>query len=163
MTLKNNNPSVILVAKTFLTKAADLGISMTPLKLMKLVYIAQGVKLAVTGKPLFGEEIQAWRYGPVIDELYQKTKSFGKNVITSDALDIQSENECLNEIDSMVVESVLARWGTKTGPQLSTTTHQNNTPWYQVWQTEGGKFTGSDEIPHNLISQHYENLLDLAL
>lgn len=41
----------------------------TMLKLQKLLYYAQGICLAVLGRPLFGEQIKAWKLGPVVPEI----------------------------------------------------------------------------------------------
>ena len=41
----------------------------TPLKLQKLLYYCQGYALAFTGKPLFLEPIEAWRFGPVVNNI----------------------------------------------------------------------------------------------
>ena len=48
---------------------------MTNLKLNKLLYYAQGVFLARTGKPLFDDDIEAWDLGPVVSCIYQKYKT----------------------------------------------------------------------------------------
>jgi uncharacterized phage-associated protein len=50
------------------------GESISPLKLQKLVYYAQGFHLALYGKVLFAEQIEAWRYGPVVPALYKEFK-----------------------------------------------------------------------------------------
>ncbi|MBQ7262906.1 MAG: DUF4065 domain-containing protein [Synergistaceae bacterium] len=47
-----------------------------PLKLQKLLYYCQGYALALTGKPLFPEPVEAWRYGPVVDSVYQAYKRY---------------------------------------------------------------------------------------
>ena len=53
-----------------------VGDSITNLKLQKLVYFAQRVSLALNNKALFQEEIQAWKHGSIVPELY--TKDFWK-------------------------------------------------------------------------------------
>lgn len=44
------------------------------LKLQKLLYYEQGYHLAYFGIPLFDEEIEAWKYGPVVPQIYEKYK-----------------------------------------------------------------------------------------
>ena len=39
--------------------------SLTPLKLQKILYYAQGWSYVWDGVPLFEEEFEAWQYGPV--------------------------------------------------------------------------------------------------
>lgn len=50
---------------------------LTPLRLQKLLYYVQGWSLAINDRPMFDEEIQAWKYGPVIREIYDLFKGCG--------------------------------------------------------------------------------------
>lgn len=61
------------IARHFIVRAYEDGrdASMTNMKLQKLLYYAQSLHLAVYGEPLFADEIQAWRYGPVCPPAYQ--------------------------------------------------------------------------------------------
>lgn len=52
------------------------------LKLQKLLYYCQGVHLVANQEPLFKEDIEARRYGPVVPKVYQTYKSFGFDTIT---------------------------------------------------------------------------------
>lgn len=54
------------------------------LKLQKLVYYAQGLHVAVYGKPLFLEKIEAWTYGPVVPKLYHYYKKHDSKGIHAD-------------------------------------------------------------------------------
>jgi uncharacterized phage-associated protein len=59
----------------YLLAKVDLesGDVMTPLKLQKLLYYAQGLHLAVNhGEPAFGENICAWKFGPVVKSIYDR-------------------------------------------------------------------------------------------
>lgn len=56
----------------------------TNLKLQKLLYYAQALSLKYTGKTLFNESIYAWEYGPVVNEVYQEYKDFGRQPIQTD-------------------------------------------------------------------------------
>lgn len=65
------------IANYFLSKAQDDDQELiSNLKLQKLVYYAQGIHLAIFKKPLFGEAIVAWNYGPVVEELYHRYKKY---------------------------------------------------------------------------------------
>lgn len=48
--------------------------ALTQLKVMKLLYYAQGVSLAVYDKVLFPEKILAWRYGLQFKKFMMYTK-----------------------------------------------------------------------------------------
>ena len=74
----------------------------TNLKLQKLCYYAQGFNLAINNCRLFDNDIEAWMYGPVVRDLYNKYKSnkcqplvadadFDGNDLPPDAQDILSQ------------------------------------------------------------------------
>ena len=63
------------VANYFIDVGVLLGQDdMTNMRVNKLLYFAQGRHLAKTGKPLFDEDIEAWKYGPVVKNVYQTLK-----------------------------------------------------------------------------------------
>ena len=73
--------SAIAVANAFIDIAADNGFYLTNLKLQKLVYFAHGWYLAFADAPLITDEIQSWRYGPVIHNLYSALRHYGSRPI----------------------------------------------------------------------------------
>lgn len=122
------------IAEWFLARGKydyDMGISdelISNLKLQKLLYYAQGCTLAITGKPLFEDEIQAWEHGPVVPTIYHKFKGYGKNGIEFDksfdqsAFDIQTNN---------ILESVYTEFGQYSAWKLRNMTHEE-TPWQET-------------------------------
>lgn len=70
------------VAQYFLAQMdEDAGDLISNLKLQKLVYYAQGFALALHGRPLFPERIEAWTHGPVVPELYHEYRGYGPGPI----------------------------------------------------------------------------------
>src|SRR5260370_7382775 len=69
------------VANELLDAAEDARSSIDPLQMQKLLYLAQGWTLGLTGDPLFREPIEAWEYGPVVPEIYHSVKMFGASPI----------------------------------------------------------------------------------
>src|SRR5690242_15886829 len=60
-----------------LSKTQDFeGDAITHLKIQKLLYYVQGLHLAVYGKALFPESIEAWDHGPVVPEIYSMYKGY---------------------------------------------------------------------------------------
>ena len=57
----------------------DRADQMTNMKVQKLLYYAQSLYLALFDEPLFPEEIQAWRYGPVCPSAYHLYSEFEAN------------------------------------------------------------------------------------
>ena len=72
----------ITIATYFLQKEKD-NRTITPMKIIKLVYIAQGWYLALkNGNSLISENAEAWKYGPVIPSLYDRFRTWGSSVIS---------------------------------------------------------------------------------
>jgi uncharacterized phage-associated protein len=135
--------SAAAVANEFLHLAHRDGKTITPLKMQKLVYFAHGWHLAITGKPLISEQIQAWQYGPVIGSLYQIFKEAGSNPIRFAAsvpiqggyISAKLEREGRAEevaIAKRIIERVWKQYGRYTAAQLTTLTHSENSPWARV-------------------------------
>lgn len=144
--------NVLNVADAFLKLAKRQHKKLTPLQLMKLVYIAYGFFIAKhDGKKLFSSPIQAWKFGPVIPELYHNTKQFGRNPIDLSEID---DDEASVSPDAMeVIEKVYERYGGYDGIALSSLTHRYGTPWYKSY-IEG---IYNRPISDDLIIEHYRN------
>lgn len=67
-----NSPASVYDVAEYILSQFPGGIS--TMKLQKLLYLSQGWNLAITGRPLFDAEFEAWASGPVcreIQELHQ--------------------------------------------------------------------------------------------
>ncbi|PIE92719.1 hypothetical protein CO726_25060 [Bacillus fungorum] len=62
----------------------DDDLRVSPLKLQKLMYYAQGWTFAYTSCNLFRDDFQAWVHGPVVPDLYFKYKEYGSKRIDKD-------------------------------------------------------------------------------
>ncbi|MEM7627631.1 MAG: type II toxin-antitoxin system antitoxin SocA domain-containing protein [Planctomycetota bacterium] len=152
------------VANAFLDRADRDGVRMTPMKLLKLLYIAHGWHLATQNQPLINEPILAWQYGPVIRSVYNEFKSFGGSSITGRALAYESSSgwpsvAALNPSTATadVLERVWNAYGGYTGPQLMHLTHTPDTPWYDTWHVRGGKNRLNAVINNQDIHSHFVN------
>ena len=150
--------SAAAVANEFLHLAHRDGRTISPLKMQKLVYFAHGWHLAITGRPLLSEPIQAWQYGPVIPTLYRQFKEWGADPIrfpaTKDAhgdttiprLDDEGSREEV-EIARPIIERVWKQYGSLSAAKLTTLTHSENTPWARVPdKEEPGTVIPNDDI-----------------
>jgi uncharacterized phage-associated protein len=54
----------------------EAGDTITQLKLQKLIYFAQGISLALLDRPLFNEEIEAWKQEAVVRVLQKIFDNF---------------------------------------------------------------------------------------
>ncbi|HIK12336.1 MAG TPA: DUF4065 domain-containing protein [Oscillatoriaceae cyanobacterium M33_DOE_052] len=115
------------VARYFIMRAYEDGVEaeMTNMKVQKLLYYSQSLHLALYNKPLFEEEIQAWRYGPVCPPAYRFYSNF-----EAEQLPIPG-SESLGEISAEkkeVLEEIWGYFGGYHAYRLSEMTH-GEFPW----------------------------------
>ncbi|HBB95389.1 MAG TPA: hypothetical protein DC054_08350 [Blastocatellia bacterium] len=144
------------VANELVRIAGAKGRTLTNMQLQKLVYIAHGYSLAILQKPLIKQIVEAWRYGPVVPDLYHALRQYGNGVVNSPINILPAEE--LSETDKALLASVESAYGRFTGPQLSTMTHREGTPWREVYRPNA--FFNNDVIPDSLIKEHYVRLLN---
>lgn len=147
--------SAIKVANEFLQLAASDSPprALTPLQLIKLVYIAHGWSLVHLNAPLLNEQPQAWQYGPVIPTLYHAIKQFGSGPVRY-PIEGDTDPQVLSGECRELIRAVYQAYGRYSGVQLSNMTHQPNTPWSRAWTTAGKNAV----ISNNSIQDHYRVL-----
>ena len=79
---------------------------LTNLKLQKLLYFAYGVHLSLFNQKLFDSKIEAWQHGPVVPDVYQEFKSFGKNKINSSSRAVILKNDYSGEIEIPMINEI---------------------------------------------------------
>lgn len=97
----------------------------TPMKLQKLLYYCQGYSLALTGKPMFEDEIEAWRYGPVVPAVYYEYKAYGGQTIP---LHVVGDVCDIDDVDASIARLVVREKGNMSGIALANMTHKE-VPW----------------------------------
>ncbi len=115
------------VARYFIVRAYEEGMEaeMTNMKVQKLLYYSQSLHLAMFDEPLFDDEIQAWRYGPVCPPAYRFYSDFEAN-----QLPIPSQDYLLEIPDDKkdLLEEIWEYFGGYHAYGLSAMTHEEF-PW----------------------------------
>jgi uncharacterized phage-associated protein len=145
------------VANYFIEKYSKEG-ELTPMKLLKLTYIAYGWYLAITKgeEKLLNEQPVAWDLGPVFPSLYSNIKkSYEKWKITKKIPVMISEN--ILDRDKKFLDKIWNIYGIHDGEYLSALTHEKGTPWDEVY-CKGCNSILSDES----ILKHYTSKLKPA-
>jgi uncharacterized phage-associated protein len=148
------------IANYFLDRAESDGRPLTPLKLIKLVYIAYGWVLALLGRRLFDENIEAWKHGPVIPSVYHEFKHYGGNPITDDAVwyDLDTGERkrpsiAAGDVETRaVLDKVWAAYHRFSGWALRQKTHEAGTPWSTTYDPN----EMSKRIDDELIQPHFQ-------
>lgn len=120
---------------------------MSHLKIQKLVYLAYKEYLFKYKRSLFEEKIVAYKYGPVVEEVYQTFKEHGSSVIKMDdsteyiLKDIhfpQAMGRMLlaKDVEKIVptLLEIVEKYGDFTGGELVDFTHSEKGPWNTVYR-----------------------------
>ena len=156
------------IANYFLNKSKQDSISLSPLKMIKLVYISHGWHLGFKNKPLIEEYVQAWDYGPVISELYHEFKIYGNQYILDYAKDYVEKGGRLVEIEPQIekidsstqnfLDDIWDIYKDYSVNELMDMTHQEGTPWAIAFSQESIK--RNPVISDQLIGEYYKGLID---
>ncbi|KAF2516032.1 Panacea domain-containing protein [Flavobacterium foetidum] len=141
------------IANYFIKKYSTVG-ELTPLKLIKLVYISYGWYLETfNSERLVNESPQAWKFGPVFPILYNHLKKYGKKFVKEPIENISTE--VISEEDAKFLDKIWSIYGVKDGIYLSALTHKEGTPWSETYP-KGDNLI----IPDSLIKAHYNRLIE---
>lgn len=138
-----------VVANRLLERAANVGDALTPMQVLKLVYIAHGWMLGLYGRPLIRDDVQAWQYGPVIPRLYNAIRQFRSQPVCGP---LPSNHEVLDTQELSIVDQVYDIYGQLSGPELSRMTHAANTPWQITYKPNEFGLVISNDV----IEDHYQ-------
>jgi len=141
--------TVLDVARYILDEKGE----MEAMKLQKLCYYAQAWHLAWVGTPLFAEDFQAWRDGPVSRLLYA-THHGQRSVV---AAQINGSGQQLTEVQRCVVDEVLRVHGQKSGNDLSALTHREG-PWCEARAGLAPDAPGDTVIQKDTMATYFRNL-----
>jgi len=112
--------------------------NMSAMKLQKLCYYSQAWSLVWDEEPLFEEQIEAWKGGPVIPELYDRHR--GMFEVSQAVIADRGRYARLSETQIASIDGVLKFYGDKTAQWLSDLTHMED-PWKNA-RARAGKRDG---------------------
>jgi uncharacterized phage-associated protein len=143
------------VARYFLHLAGqgDEPVALTQMHLHKLLYYAQGWCLASRGRALFSEDIEAWRFGPVVPRVYATFKRFGKDAVPFDE---GRADESLSVHERSMLEGVWRDMQGLTAAALSRQTHQE-APWMDAWGDRAEGDSSKEPITIEAMARFFGN------
>lgn len=119
----------------------------TNLKLQKILYFAQAYFMVKTSQPLFEEKIEAWKYGPVVREVYAKYKENGSSPIFN-----KENNFKLSIEDQRLMEAVWEIFGKHSASKLVDIVH-HQAPWVDSYQRRA-----NNEIKALTLKEYYKGM-----
>jgi uncharacterized phage-associated protein len=128
-------------------------------KLTKLTYIINGFYLALTENPLFSENAQVWKHGPVIPSVYYSFKDYPSalnheiDLTKGESLIFDDKNIDYN-LFQKIVNFVMMTFGKKSSEDIENWSHREGAPWYKLYN--GKK---NIDIPNDDVKSEFEELL----
>lgn len=135
------------VAEYIVSKCSREHHQISNLQLQKILYYVQRHFLQNMRRALFFDDIEAWRYGPVVSEVYYRFSGFGVMTIYYSQLNTPPiANEDLKVIDEIVEEKrTLNPWS------MVDDTHMPGKAWDMVYR---GGLGNKEIISKELIASH---------
>ena len=131
------------VAKYIVSKCTRNNTPICNLQLQKLLYLIQKESLVINDEPIFVDEIEAWRFGPAIPNVFFHFSGYGAMPIVMEYVVDEIEDEDKSLIDDVVVQKKMVYpW------DYLDEICGDGRAWWRVW---GGGAGDSKVIPVEMI------------
>lgn len=120
-------------------------ISITNLKLQKLLYFVQGEYYRIKKERLIREEFYAWQLGPVIPEIY-----FEFSIFSSSNIPNQGKANDIVQSESIIIDKILNKYKCFSTWDLVELSHEQD-PWKYNYEIFGNKSL----IPFKSICEYF--------
>ena len=158
---ENQMPTATQVAEWIVRyRSDDLGVPVDSMQLQKLIVYAQSFCLALTGEPLFADEVHAWRDGIVVKKVYHAYKPFGSQPIVAPELEPGedgNEPRFTERVESFL-KQVISFLGGYTAIRLSDAVHSEE-PWRQARQGYKRRDLSDVWIKKDTLRAYYRSLV----
>lgn len=139
------------LAAHVINRCIDLDMPVSNLKLQKMLYFLDINFLINFDKKLIDEDFEAWQYGPVLKDVYDKYSFFAASSIRirqkpENDLPEEYKNSIINNIDHL---AKIDAWA------LVEYSHRDNTPWSKVYRNGAGNH---QKIPNELLREYAQNI-----
>ena len=134
----------------------DSNRGITNLFLQKILYYIKAIGKLLVEYPIITDECEAWRFGPVFPNIYEKYKNFGKQEIILD-LPVDYAKNLLTKEEKQVTDFVLNTFGIYNIWFLKDLTHMEE-PWLSARNGIDEEAASNNPIDDNLIDDYFEKI-----
>jgi uncharacterized phage-associated protein len=153
----------ITIANELIKLSLSEEIPVTPMKLQKMIYLANGISYKRKGKKLIDERFEAWDYGPVVESVYHEFKEYRgdpipepKNVpVFKDGETFNSSAVNVADDDLQIIKEAWDNAKNLDGITLSKWSHNHSSPWDKAFHAQPKAVYISD----NEIKEYFENFI----
>ena len=148
-------PAIVIANEIIkLANAENQGI--TPMKLQKVLYLANGIYVKRRGEKLIKEKFEAWDYGPVVKSVYNLYRQYGASNIKQPIDDIiptggyssaSSASFVVEDADLAIIKEAWNNAKNLDAFTLSAWSHNKNSPWDKAYNaTPRDPYISDNEI-----------------
>ena len=144
----------IVVANEIIKLAKSETLPVSPMKLQKILYLANGVSYKRLGEKLIKEKFEAWDYGPVINQVYHTFKDYRGGLIP-EPVETHVHTEGFNfvlsssiAVDEPHMKIIKEAWDNSknlSAITLSAWSHNKSSPWDKAYNATPRQVYISDE------------------
>lgn len=127
--------------------------SLTNLQLQKLLYLSQMFYMGEHKRPIFAEDFEAWKLGPVLPAVYRKAKMYGGRPVETLFIPERVTDPTIRSC----LENTYKDLGSLSASQLVNITHWGKGAWAKNYD---GHDSGST-IPKSDIAREYDERVRL--
>lgn len=150
--------NIFRVCNFLINKGVDENRPITNISLQKMLYFAQGFHLAEKEEPLFDEDIYAWKFGPVVREVYHEYKYFGNNYISRPTFSLEFTRP-LSAQSKNFLQDIWNSFKRFAPFTLVEMTHRKGSPWYDiVYNQHGGHVPNNVIIPKESLKNYFQQI-----
>lgn len=121
------------------------------MSLQKLLYYVEAFAEILLNIKIYDNRCEAWMYGPVYPEIYEKYKVFGSSQIEVDCIDLSNS---LSSDIRRVIDFVLSQFAIYNGVTLKDLSH-SEAPWINAHNGYGEKEHCTEAITHDAIADYF--------
>lgn len=135
----------IEIARYIIDKCEKDSKPISNLQLQKILFFIQKEYLQNQGIPAFSDDIEAWKFGPVVSDVYYQFSGYGASPIT-----LTYNDPGIEDTDQQIVNPIIESRRGLYPWDLVNETHKTGGAWYTVFKNgEGNK----QIIPKQLIKE----------
>lgn len=137
------------ILRNQMTEDMESGEPLTLLRLLKLMYYAEGTSLAMEKGSLFADPFIAWRHGPVVLSIWKEYTDNPRKLELTD--EEKTELNTISREDDALLEPVFHTFGQFSAWRLRNMTHEED-PWIEA--TDNGRVMNR-EISRETIKAYF--------
>ena len=126
----------------------EKGKSITNLKLQKVLYYIQVKCLQKNGVPAFEDNIEAWRHGPVVRDVYNAFCAYIANPISDDDPDVTKNQVKIDDATSQCIADIVDRTIPYDPWELVDKSHES-APWRSAFIPYANCIISKDSLKNN--------------